>query len=91
MHDLAIRNGVIAGAAAAEIAVEVGIIAAIGDDVGAAREELDALGLTIFPGTFAVSPHGVSHHPAETVYESDVDAARSVGAAFLAELERTHA
>jgi allantoate deiminase len=37
---------------------------------------------------FLRSPGGISHHPAETVREEDVDAALNVVLAFIAELER---
>jgi allantoate deiminase len=40
---------------------------------------------------FFRSPGGISHHPEETAHDADVAAALKVGAAFLAELEHTHA
>jgi allantoate deiminase len=40
---------------------------------------------------FVRSPGGISHHPDETVIPLDVEASLAVGAAFLAELEQTHA
>jgi len=39
---------------------------------------------------FLRSPGGISHHPAESVYAADVDAALAAGMAFLEELERSH-
>jgi allantoate deiminase len=35
---------------------------------------------------FLRSPHGISHHPAETVREDDVEAALQTGLRFLDEL-----
>ena len=78
MHDLAIRNGVIAGAAAAEIAVEDGMIAAVGEDVGAAREELDARGFTIFPGLIDVHLH--FNDPGRTAWEGGATGSRALAA-----------
>jgi allantoate deiminase len=40
---------------------------------------------------FVRSPGGLSHHPAETVHATDVEAALTVGGALLAELELRHA
>jgi allantoate deiminase len=40
---------------------------------------------------FLRSPGGISHHPAESVYAADVDAAFAAGMMFLNELERSHA
>ena len=39
---------------------------------------------------FLRSPGGISHHPDESVTEADVDAALTVGLAFLDELAKTH-
>jgi allantoate deiminase len=39
---------------------------------------------------FVRSPGGISHHPAESVYAADVDAALGAGLRFLEELERSH-
>ena len=62
MHDLVIENASIidgAGGPARDgaLAVEDGRIAAIGDDVGPARERVDAGGLTLAPGIVDIHTH----------------------------------
>jgi allantoinase len=52
MIDLLIRGG-----QAPDIAIEDGFIAAIGSDLGSAKQELDAAGLTILPGLIDVHVH----------------------------------
>jgi allantoate deiminase len=39
---------------------------------------------------FLRSPHGISHHPDESVLAQDVAAALETGVHFLEQLERTH-
>jgi allantoate deiminase len=39
---------------------------------------------------FLRSPGGISHHPDETVLESDVEAALATGLRFVEQLERSH-
>ncbi len=62
MHDLVIRNGtVIDGTGAArrhaDVAIDGDRIVAVGDDVGAARRELDADGLAVTPGWVDLHTH----------------------------------
>ena len=62
MHDLVIKGGTIVdgtGAAPREgnIAVDGGKIAAIGADVGAGREEIDARGKLVTPGWVDIHTH----------------------------------
>jgi N-acyl-D-aspartate/D-glutamate deacylase len=62
MHDLVIRGGsVVDGtgrpARTADVAIDNGCIAEIGDDVGAARRELTADGLLVTPGWVDIHSH----------------------------------
>ena len=62
MHDLVIRNGLVvdgtgAPARRADVAITGGIITAVGDDTGPAREELDADGQLVTPGFVDVHTH----------------------------------
>lgn len=78
MHDLVIRHGAIAGAGPADIAVEQGQIAAIGPQLPAAREEIDAQGLTIFPGLIDVHLH--FNEPGRTSWEGGATGSRALAA-----------
>lgn len=78
MHDLVIRGGTIAGAGAADIAVEDGEIAALGAELPGAREELDARGLTIFPGLIDVHLH--FNEPGRTEWEGGATGSRALAA-----------
>ena len=54
MHDLAIRNGTVvdgtgAPARRADVAIDGDRIVAVGNDVGPARQEIDARGLLVAP------------------------------------------
>jgi N-acyl-D-aspartate/D-glutamate deacylase len=62
MHDLIIRNanvfdGLGNPAVQADVAVSAGRIAAVGQDLGAARESLDAQGLALMPGIIDTHTH----------------------------------
>lgn len=62
MHDLVIRGGTLvdgSGAAArkADVAVEGGVIVAVGDDVGPGRREIDATGKLVTPGFVDIHTH----------------------------------
>jgi allantoinase len=68
--DLIIRNGKVVtndGVSDADVAVEAGRIAAIGHDLGQAREEIDATGLHVFPGL--IDPHVHFNEPGRTEWE----------------------
>jgi allantoinase len=78
MHDLVIRHGVIAGGGLADIAVEQGRIAAIGPALAAAREEINAQGLTIFPGLIDVHLH--FNEPGRTEWEGGATGSRALAA-----------
>ena len=62
MHDLTIRNGLVvdgtgADARHADVAIDGGAITAVGDDVGAGRQEIDADGAMVAPGWVDVHTH----------------------------------
>ena len=62
MHDLVIRGGaVVDGTGAdrrtADVAIDDGVISAVGADVGAARREIDADGLLVTPGWVDIHTH----------------------------------
>lgn len=62
MHDLVIRGGTIidgTGAAArkADVAISGGFISAVGENLGPAREEIDASGLLVTPGWVDIHAH----------------------------------
>ncbi len=78
MHDLVIRHGTIAGGGPADIAVEQGQIAAIGPQLPGAREEIDAHGLTIFPGPIDVHLH--FNEPGRTEWEGAATGSRALAA-----------
>jgi allantoinase len=78
MHDLVIRHGTIAGAEPCDIAVEEGRIAAIGPELPAGREEIDARGLTIFPGLIDVHLH--FNEPGRTEWEGGATGSRALAA-----------
>ncbi len=55
MHDLVIRNGMVIDGTgspprSADVAVDGDRLSVIGDDVGPARRQIDADGLTVTPG-----------------------------------------
>jgi len=78
MHDLAIRNGVLASGDAADIAVDDGVIAEVAPEVAGAREEIDARGLTIFPGLIDVHLH--FNQPGCTEWEGGATGSRALAA-----------
>jgi len=62
MHDLVIRGGTLvdgtgAPARTADVAVDDGVITAVGGEVGAGRREIDATGLLVTPGFVDVHTH----------------------------------
>jgi allantoinase len=78
MHDLVIRNGIIAGSDKADIAIDHGIIAGVGPELPAAREEIDANGLLIFPGLIDVHLH--FNEPGRTEWEGGATGSRALAA-----------
>jgi N-acyl-D-aspartate/D-glutamate deacylase len=80
MHDLVIRNaqlydGLGAPPRHGSLAVQGGRIAAIGADVGAAREVVDARGLALAPGI--IDNH--THYDAQVTWDPDLAASSSLG------------
>jgi N-acyl-D-aspartate/D-glutamate deacylase len=80
MHDLVIRNALLVdglGSAprSGSLAVAEGRIAAIGADVGAGRQTLDAGGLALAPGI--IDNH--THYDAQVTWDPDLAASTSVG------------
>ena len=62
MHDLLIQGGTVvdgsgAPARAADVAVQGGLIAAVGHDLGPARQVVDARGLLVTPGFVDIHTH----------------------------------
>ena len=58
---------------------------------GAGHDAMIVAAIAPIAMLFLRSPGGISHHPAESVYAADIDAALAAGMAFLEELERSHA
>ena len=78
MYDLVIRHGAIAGGGMADIAVDDGRIAAIGHELPGGREEVDARGLTIFPGLIDVHLH--FNEPGRAEWEGGATGSRALAA-----------
>jgi len=57
---------------------------------GAGHDAMIVAAIAPIAMLFLRSPGGISHHPAESVYAADVEAALATGIAFLEELERSH-
>jgi allantoinase len=72
MNDLVIRNG------ERDIAIQDGIIAAIGPNLPGAREEIDATGLTILSGLIDVHVH--FNEPGRTTWEGAASGSRAFAA-----------
>lgn len=80
MHDLVIRNALlIDGSGSAprpgSLAVSAGRIAALGEDLGAGRETIDAGGLALAPGI--IDNH--THYDAQLTWDRDLAASSSLG------------
>jgi len=80
MHDLVIRNALIldgtgSAPAVGSLAVEGGRIAAIGREVGAARETIDADGLALMPGII----DGHTHYDAQLTWDPFADPSPALG------------
>lgn len=83
MHDVltrtvVIRGGVIAGGERNDIAIEDGVIAAVGPDLESGGDEMDASGLTIFPGLIDVHLH--FNEPGRTAWEGAATGSRAFAA-----------
>ncbi|MFA9271787.1 MAG: amidohydrolase family protein [Baekduiaceae bacterium] len=64
MFDLVVRGGTVvsgAGTRRADVAVEGGRIAAVGEDIGSARDEIAADGLLVLPGVVDEHVHPIYH------------------------------
>ncbi|HKB91837.1 MAG TPA: dihydropyrimidinase, partial [Opitutaceae bacterium] len=60
MHDLVIRGGTLVtphGLLKADVAIEEDVIRSIAPDLPAGKVEIDAAGLTVFPGVIDVHVH----------------------------------
>ncbi len=80
MHDLAIRNALIVDGTGkpafhGDLAVEHGLVVARGDDVGSARETIDAEGLALAPGI--VDTH--THFDAQLTWDPGASPSPSLG------------
>ena len=81
MADLIIRGGTIvtpSGLLRADVAIEGGAIAAIGADLPAAKEEIDASGLHVFPALIDVHLH--FNEPGRTDWEGAATGSRALAA-----------
>jgi len=82
MSDLVIRGGLVVtgtGVNAADIAVDGGVITAIGSNLSlTAGEEIDARGLHVFPG--GVDSHVHFNDPGRTEWETIADGSRALAA-----------
>ena len=80
MHDLVVRNALLVDGLGSpqrpgSLAVAQGRITAIGDDVGPAREVVDARGLVLAPGI--IDNH--THYDAQVTWDPDLSASAAVG------------
>ncbi|MBI2690238.1 MAG: allantoinase AllB [Acidobacteria bacterium] len=81
MPDLLIRNGSVvtaSGMVNADIAIEDGAISAIGTELYAPGEEIDATGLTILPGLIDIHVH--FNEPGRTEWEGAATGSRALAA-----------
>jgi len=80
MHDLVIRNALVVDglgnpARHGSLAVAGGRIVAVGGDVGAGRQSIDARGLALAPGI--IDNH--THYDAQVTWDPDLAASTAVG------------
>lgn len=78
MHDLVIRNGAVVPAGLTDIAIDDGVIIEIAPQLPGAREEIDAAGLTIFPGLIDVHLH--FNEPGRAEWEGGSTGSRALAA-----------
>ncbi len=81
MFDLTIRGGRVitpAGIVAADIGVEDERIVEVGPELGPGRQEIDATGLTVFPGVVDVHVH--FNEPGRTDWEGAATGSRALAA-----------
>ena len=80
MHDLVVRGGtlVMNGLPQLDIAIEDGVIAALGPDLPGAAEEIDARGMHVFPGLIDVHLH--FNEPGRTHWEGAATGSRALAA-----------
>ena len=62
MHDIVIRNGTVVDGTGssryvADLAVDNGLISAVGNEISAGRREIDADGLMVLPGCVDIHSH----------------------------------
>ena len=79
--DLLIRNGTVVTSAETrqdDIAIENGVIVAVGRDLGRARDEIDARGLVVLPGVIDVHLH--FNEPGRTEWEGAGTGSRAFAA-----------
>lgn len=81
MVDAVVRNGFVAGpdgVTPADVAIEGGCIAAVGRDLPAGRDEIDARGLFVLPGLIDVHLH--FNEPGRTDWEGAATGSRALAA-----------
>jgi allantoinase len=81
MADTVVRGGTVvtpSGQRRADLAIADGVIAQIGPDLGAAREEIDARGLFVLPGLIDVHLH--FNEPGRTEWEGAATGSRGLAA-----------
>jgi len=79
MPDLILRHATLPSGEQTDIAVEDGRISAIAPSLPAAREEIDATGLTVFPGLIDVHLH--FNQPGRTEWEGAATGSRALASA----------
>ena len=81
MTDLVIRGGTVVTTERereADVAIDGGVIVAVGRELGGAREEIDARGLAVFPGVIDVHLH--FNEPGRTEWEGAATGSRALAA-----------
>jgi allantoinase len=81
LNDLVVRGGQVVthdSIDAADIAIEDGCVSAIGRELPGARQEIDARGLTIFPGLIDIHVH--FNEPGRTEWEGAATGSRALAA-----------